>query len=233
MNRNLQFTIYNLQILIFLFFLSFNVYAVSPTASPSATIAPTGDEEEKVQEIRQAIKDQLNEIKDKIEKKAYVGNIFEITDSVITINNFRGKQRVRISEDTTILNASKKEIGLKDLALEDKIIALGEPEVNEILDTKRILVVASPKTTPALRKIFVGTISQTNSKTSTLIVSPLNQNDQPLSVKLDKTSYLVNQNNPKDNLIFGDFKSSQKIVVIYPETAEGKTPLAKTVFLIK
>jgi hypothetical protein len=232
MNKNLQFTIYNLQFLVFLFLLSFNVYAVSPTASPSATPLPASSEEEKIQEIRQAIKDQVTEIKNKIEKKAYVGNIFEITDSTITLSNFRGKQRVRITEETTIINASKKEIPIKDLALEDKIIALGETDANETLESKRIMVVAPLKNIPAKRMIFCGTVNQVNTKTSTLTISPLKQTNPPLNVKIDKSSYLFNLNDSSENLVFGDFSQGQKVTIIYPETAEGKIPLAKTIFLL-
>ena len=219
-----------------LFFIFYSpVMAATPTASPSATIAPaspsaiqggpTGPEEEKVLEIRQAIKDQLTEIKEKIEKKAYVGNILEITDSTLTLTNFRGKQRVRIIDDTVIVGTNKKEILTKDLALDDKIIALGEPDANETLEAQRITVIAPPKTIPAKKLIFYGTITEANSKTFTLSF-------QTFQVKIDKTSYLVNQKDQKVVLKFSDFKVGQKMIIVYPETAEGKIPLSKTVFLL-
>jgi len=161
----------NLQLIFLLLLLPLDVFAATPTASPSATIAPaspsasqsgsTGPEEKKVQEMRQIVKD-ISEIKEKIEKKGYVGKILEITDSTLTITNFRGKQRVRIIEGTVIVGTNKKEIPMKDLALEDKIIALGEPDTNDTLDAKRITVVALPKIAPAKRLIFYGKIKQAN-----------------------------------------------------------------------
>ena len=211
------------------------VVSPTPEASPSATTTPVNDE--KIQELRQittdqAIKDNLEEIKDKIENKAYVGTILEITDSTLTLNNFRGKQRVRTTEKTTIIGTNKKEISVKDLALEDKIIAMGVSDVNETLDAKRIVVVAPLKTTPAKRLIYFGTIMETDPKTTILALVPVKSTDQSLSIKADKSSFFVNQKDEKVVLKFGDFKEGQKIIVIYPETSAGKTPIAKTVFLL-
>lgn len=231
----------NLQLIFLLLLLPLDVFAATPTASPSATIAPaspsasqsgpTGPEEKKVQEMRQIVKD-ISEIKEKIEKKGYVGKILEITDSTLTITNFRGKQRVRIIEGTVIVGANKKEIPMKDLALEDKIIALGEPDTNDTLDAKRITVVALPKIVPAKRLIFYGKIKQTNTKTTTLTLASIKSAEKTLEIKIDKTSNLINQKDTKINLKFADFSEGQKVVVVYPETAAGKIPLAKTVFLL-
>lgn len=221
----------NLQLIFLLLLLPLDVFAATPTASPSATIAPTGPEEKKVQEMRQIVKD-ISEIKEKIEKKGYVGKILEITDSTLTITNFRGKQRVRIIEGTVIVGANKKEIPMKDLALEDKIIALGEPDTNDTLDAKRITVVALPKIVPTKRLIFYGKIKQANSKTTTLTLASIESIEKTLEIKIDKTANLINQKDTKINLKFTDFSEGQKIIVIYPETAAGKIPLVKSVFLL-
>ncbi len=220
-----------LQLIILLLLLPLDVFAATPTASPSATIAPTGPEEKKVQEMRQIVKD-ISEIKEKIEKKGYVGKILEITDSTLTITNFRGKQRVRIIEGTVIIGANKKEIPMKDLALEDKIIALGEPDTNDTLDAKRIAVVALPKIVPAKKLIFYGKIKQVNTKTTTLTLASTKSAEKTLEIKIDKTSNLINQKDTKINLKFADFSEGQKVMAVYPETTEGKIPLAKTIFLL-
>ncbi len=238
--KNLKLKTFLFVICYLLFVICSPAVAATPTASPSATIAPaspsatiapTGPEEKKVQEMRQIVKD-INEIKEKIEKKGYVGKILEITDSTLTITNFRGKQRVRIIEGTVIVGANKKEIPMKDLALEDKIIALGEPDTNDTLDAKRITVVALPKIVPAKRLIFYGKIKQANTKTTTLTLTSIKSVEKTLEIKIDKTSYLVNQKDQKVVLKFSDFSEGQKAIIIYPETAAGKIPLAKSVFLL-
>ncbi len=238
--KNLKLKTFLFVICYLLFVICSPAVAATPTASPSATIAPaspsatiapTGPEEKKVQEMRQIVKD-ISEIKEKIEKKGYVGKILEITDSTLTITNFRGKQRVRIIEGTVIVGANKKEIPMKDLALEDKIIALGEPDTNDTLDAKRITVVALPKAVPAKRLIFYGKIKQANSKTTTLTLASIKSIEKTLEMKIDKTANLIDQKDTKINLKFADFSEGQKIIVIYPETAAGKIPLAKSVFLL-
>lgn len=202
--------------------------AISPTptvavASPSAT--PTSTEDEKVKEIRDAIKEKVNEIKEKIEKKAYVGIISQITDSTLMITNFRGKQRVRILEETTIIGANKKEIKSKDLAVEDKIISLGTIAENEILEAKRIIVVPPPKSPPAKRIVLAGTIGAVDLKKSTITVAST-------ELKLDKDSSLVSVTDTKASLKLKDLSTEKKVIVVYLEVATGKTPIVKTLFVL-
>lgn len=201
------------------------VLAVSPTASPSATLTPTGiAEDEKVKEIRDAIKEKVNQIKEKIEKKAFVGVIDQITDATITLNNFRGKQRVRITEETTIIGASAKAIKNTDLAVEDKVIAMGEMGENEILEAKRVVVAPVPKTPPAKRLVAMGMIAQIDAKNSTLIVNELN-------LKTDKNTKILSQSNNK-TLKFVDLAKDQKAIVVYFEATSGKTPTIKSLFVL-
>jgi len=200
------------------------------TISPSLSATPSAPEEEKVQEIRQAIKDKVEQIKDKIEKKAYVGNITEITDSVIVLNNFRGKQRIRITDDTKIVE-SKKEIKPKELAVDDKIISMGTISDNDILQASRIVVV--PKSTiQTIKKLsFFGKITTIDTKISLIDISAMKNKDSTLDIKADKISkiYLPDQ---KTEIKIKDLKEDQKIVVIYPQTGADKTPVAKTIYLL-
>lgn len=193
---------------------------VTPTASPSAT--PTSAEDEKIKEIRDAIKEKVSEIKEKIEKRAYVGVISQITDSTLTLENFRGKQRIRIVEETTLIGTNKKEIKIKDLAVGDKVIAMGSVSENEILEAKRVLVVLPPKTIPAKRLVLLGNISLVDSKKSQISVTEYKNLDKTMEIKIDSKVA------PK----FKDLKENQKVIVIYPSSAEGKIPLAKTLFLL-
>lgn len=211
--------------------------SITPVSSPSAPLTPTSAEDEKARDLLDSVKatvvqERINQIKEKVEKKAYVGIITEITDSTLTLTNFRGKQRVRILEETTIISTNKKEITVKDLAVDDKVIALGEPDTNETLEAKRVIVVAQPKTVTPKRLIFFGTISEINSKTTSLTLTKVKNPEQTLLVKIDKTTYLVNQKDLKVVLKFTSFSVEQKVIIVYPESSENKTPIAKTIFLL-
>lgn len=205
--------------------------STTPVASPSAGLTPTGSEDEKVQEVRQAIKDKLNEIKDKVEKKAYVGIITEITDSTLTISNFRGKERIRIAEDTIIIDANKKEIKASDLAVDDKVIALGEVDPNETLVAKRVTVVLKPKVVAPKRQIFFGSISEVDSKGSLLTI--VGTKDKEITLKIDTKTFITSLKDAKLVIKLKDIKPEQKVIAVYPETVEGKTPVAIDLFLLQ
>ncbi len=212
------------------FLLTTGVRAISPTASPSAQ--PTTSEDEKVKEIRDAIKEKVNEIKENIEKRAYVGTINQITDSTLTLDNFRGKQRVRLTEQTTIVSADKKVIKSKDLAVDNNVIAMGTLGDNEILEAKRVVVTTKPKTTPAKRLVFPGQITKVDSKSSLLTLTDFKNSETSLTIKIEAGTSLyaaLQKANPK----FKDLATGQKVVVVYPEPEEGKTPIAKTLFLLQ
>jgi hypothetical protein len=209
--------------------LTTDIKAVSPTASPSAQ--PTTTEDEKVKEIRDAIKEKVNEIKEKIEKRAYAGTINQITDSTLTLDNFRGKQRVRLTETTTIVGADKKEIKPKDLAVDNNVIAMGTLGDNEILEAKRVVVTVKPKTTPAKRLVFFGEITKVDSKSSLLTLTDPKNPENPLTIKIEQATSLYAANQ-KTNPKFKDLAKGQKVAVVYPEPAEGKTTIAKTLFTL-
>lgn len=220
------------------------VYAVSPTPKPTAKITaapspkvsitptPTTSVDENVKEIRDAIKEKVNEIKDKVEKKAYIGIISQITDSTLTLNNDKGKQRVRLTEETIIVGTSKKEIKQNELAVDNKVIALGTVSENEILEAKRVIVVAIPKVLPPKRIVFFGSINEIDAKKSIYsLVNPYNL-DLSLDIKIDSTAYLANGIDSKVLPKIKDLKQNLKVIIIYNTPVQGKTPIAKTIFLL-
>lgn len=216
-------------ILFTIYYLIFNI----PIVAVSPTPAEPGPDE-KIQEIRDAIKEKVSEIKEKIEKKAFVGTISQITDSTVTINNFRGKQRVRLLEQTVIIGTNKKEIKAADLAVEDKIIAMGALSENEILEAKRVVVIPPPKTIPSPKITFYGKISEINSKNSLIIVCSIKNLDNAQELKIDQNTLILPILPPKstEKLKFKDLKENQKVIAIFLQAGEGKTPLAKTLFII-
>lgn len=226
--KNLKLIYFILIVYCLLFIVHSNVYAVTPTASPSAILTPEPTNtklEEKIAEVRQAIKD-------KVEKKAFVGNILEITDSTLTLNNFRGKQRVRIMEDTVIIGSNKKEAQLKDLAVDDRVIAMGEVDPNGTLEAKRVVEIIIPTTPVAKRIIFFGTVTGTDLKLLQITLTAVNNLDQTLPIKTDKNTSYINPQDSKAIIKFKDLIENQKLLVVYREPAEGKTAIAKSIFIL-
>lgn len=200
-------------------------------AQETENATPSSSEDEKVKEIRDAIKEKVNEIKDKIEKRAYVGIINQITDSTLTLENFRGKRRVRLTEETIIIATNKKEIKQNELALEDKVIAMGTMGSNEILEAIRVVVVPKPSVLQAENNITLGTIVSVNSKTSRMMFSPTSNPDNEIEVKTD-IGTKIKEYLSSGNLKFANLKQNQKIIIVYPKAKEDELPLAKSIFVL-
>lgn len=211
------------------------VLAVSPIPTTTITPAPSSPpsvapEDEKVNEIRQAIKGKLSEIKNNIEKRAYVGQITEITDALITISNFRGKQRIRINPETTIIGSNRKEIKNTELEIDGKIIAMGDLSENNILNCKRVVVVSPPQTAVPKKLTIIGIINSVDFKNSTVTIFSLINKDQEITLKIDNKTLIYLISNQKNSIKLKNLNENQKIIAVYYETTSDKSPLAKTIF---
>lgn len=195
---------------------------LSPTPSiASPSTAPT---DEKVQEIRDVVKEKvqekIQEIKDKIEKKGYVGILNEMTDSSLTLDTISGEKIVTVDSEAKIIGTNKKEIKLKDLEIEQKLICMGTIGENNILVAKRIVVVANPLKNLPQRLAFIGRISEINSKLKTIRLDHLRKIEQKYSIKVDTKV---------TKFITGDFtklKVDDILVVVSSSEKENETPTA-------
>jgi len=190
----------------------------SPSASPSAT--PT---DEKVQEIRdvvqEKVQEKIQEIKDKIEKKGYVGILKEMTDSTLTIETLTGEKMVTVDSQANIVGANKKEIKLKDLEIDQKIICMGTLDENNILVAKRIVVVLPPTKPVPQREVFFGKIAEIDTKLKTINLTHLKKIDKTFLAK-------VNEKTVFSDGAFKDLKVEQIITVITSKTKKNETPTA-------
>ncbi len=132
--------------------------AQTPSSSPSA--------------IRDAVKEkvaqELNQIKNAVTKKAYVGSIATKTDTGITIANLKNQPRtINVSADATIRLVAGKEGTLADLKVGDFLIAMGDADGAGVLTAKRILVITKPVDEDT-RKIITGTVTKSSSTSITI-----------------------------------------------------------------
>jgi len=228
-NLNLKKNKMILKFLIVIFTFSFFIfhlsYAKAATVTTQATVSspsatPT---DEKVQEVREAVKEKvlekIQEIKDKIEKKGYVGILKEMTDSTLTLETLTGEKMVQIASQAAIIGTSRKEIKAKDLEIDQKIICMGTLDENKILQAKRIVVVPTPTKTPPKRQAFAGRISQIDSKTKTVTLAHLRKLTQQYIVKVDKNTNLLEGK-------FEDLKVDNILVVVSSQEKESETPTA-------
>lgn len=230
-----NFALFSFSFLFFIFYILYFTFKVAHGASvttqatvatPSATqtASPSASpEDEKVKEIRDVVKEKvqekIQEIKNKIEKKGYVGILTEMTDSTLTLQTLTGEKMVQIASQAAIIGTSRKEIKAKDLEIDQKVICMGVLDENNFLVAKRIVVVAPPKQTPPKRQAFIARISDINSKTKTLTLNHLRKLSQQYLVKIDKdTKFAWGK--------FEDLKVDNILVVISSQAKETETPTA-------
>jgi hypothetical protein len=127
--------------------------AQSPTATDSATIIKD--------KIREKVDEELNAIKKAIAKRSYVGTISSISDLTVSIKSLTDATKtITIATDSTIKLASGKEGTIKDLKVNNFIIAMGDADSNGVLTAKRVVVTSKSPTDT--RKTIYGTVTKTS-----------------------------------------------------------------------
>lgn len=93
---------------------------------------------------------------------------------------------ITVDSDAKIIGSNKKEIKVKDLEIDQKLIAMGTIDENNILVAKRIIVVPKSSQPITKKEAYVGRISDINTKTKTLRVDHLRRLNLFHLVKVDK-----------------------------------------------
>jgi hypothetical protein len=159
------------------------------TPSSKNVSTESSEAEEKVKDIRDALKEQvkekIEEVKSNQKKKGFFGELKEIAEKVLTIHALGGERLVKIGDDTEIVlfeKDKKTNIKFEDLALGDFIIVMGYSTQNGSVEGKR-LVVTKKAPDADKRLAFFGEI-QSLDKTS--IVLKIAQSDDTYQIKTDK-----------------------------------------------
>ncbi|MBM3209393.1 hypothetical protein FJZ40_03825 [Candidatus Shapirobacteria bacterium] len=163
---------------------------IDDTASPTGTLSvPTGSLKEKVQEIRQLVKEKVQERIEEIKKngtrRAYVGQIATInsTEGTLTVDTKKGTRSVTTNEETKIVDAKRQPVEFSSLKVDDLIIAMGIVNEEDVMTAKRIVVMAKPKTPPPNRRAIHGQVTQIKSAEKTVTITRLPKKDLNYTIK--------------------------------------------------
>ncbi len=118
---------------------------ISPSTTPSGTLRDS---------VKDKVEKEIAQIKENSSKKAYLGMYSELKD------------KLTISVDTTIRLLNNSEGSTKDLKSTDYILAMGDADGKDQLNTKRILAINPP--TQDTREITLGAVTDFTNKTLTL-----------------------------------------------------------------
>lgn len=123
MKRFLLFTIFT----VFTILLITPVMAVKPSPDSEAT-PPGKNKQEQVKELRERVATKVAELREKA-RQAWHGEIKSISEKTILVTTKLGEKKIITDEETKFFKIGagrKREIGLKDLVVGEKIVALGQ-----------------------------------------------------------------------------------------------------------
>jgi hypothetical protein len=128
---------------------------------------PEGKLEEKIQEIREAVKERVQEVRRGF-PRAYFGEIKQIGSQEFTLQTRREEIQVTVNQETKIIGRNKQTLEFKDLKIGDFCIVMGYLDENRKLEAKRIVLIPKPK--PPKRIAFWGKVSDISSYEKILTV---------------------------------------------------------------
>jgi hypothetical protein len=223
--KNLKFLI-----VVFLFsFFIFHLASITHGQSPAEDATPAGVKEirEKVKEI---VREKIEEVK-KGQKRAYVGEISQISNSLITVTNPRGEKQIRVSEETKILGIGRIQIKLKDLKIGNFLIAMGYLGDEDILEARRVVVAEKPIL--PVREVAFGEVTDISTEEKILTVKNEKKGITYTVEVTGKTKITKKIETKIQKAKFSDIQKGDRLVAVgTPTQNEEKIITAKIIHII-
>ncbi len=159
--------------------------------------------------IKQQVAEELNQIKQAVSKKAFLGTIATKTDTGITLTSHMGQTKtVIVTTDTTIRLTGGKEGTIADLKTNDYVLVMGNVDGAGVMTAVRLLIV--PKPTVENRKTIFGKVTKVT--TTALTVQTADTKDWTV-----KLSSAVKYNGKNKS---SDIKVGSQVVVLGTSTTD-------------
>ena len=118
-------------------------YLVSPITISAQESSASGSLLQKLNALKEDIASKAaqikNEVNKKVQNKAILGTILDISSGEITIQTLNSVKTIKYDEFTEVRGAKNKEIKLTTLEADDKIAALGDVDDKGILIAQRLV----------------------------------------------------------------------------------------------
>jgi len=187
-------------------------WAVDETPTPTESQDVLGD---KVKEIRDAVKERvretLNEAKQG-QKRAFVGEITEISDGMVSLKTRSGLGYTAVTADTTVLGLNRQPTDPSELTVGNFAIAMGFTDENSVLQAKRLLVIAKPA--PRLRRAIFGTVSDISQTENMLTVKNVKAGTIYSVEASSQTTITKKVNGKMETVEFEAIKINDRIVAV-------------------
>lgn len=219
-----------------LYFVIYLVYSTPKIGaqSPSPEITSTSENTDAQKEIRKMVQEKVQKMLETTklgQKRAYVGEITEIINSILTLNTALGEKQIKVATDAAIISKGNKKVELKDLEIGSFAIAMGYLTEENVLETRRLVVINKP-TSPA-REVAFGKVTDISAEEKILTVKQEKKGITYTIVVNDKTMITKKLDTKVEKASFSDIKQGDVIVAIgTPAENERKVITAKIIHVI-
>jgi len=184
--------------------------------------------------VRQIVQEKIDNAKNT--PVFYAGTVTDISEETIQIKQYlfnqdSGKsgeiEQIAIKSDTDYVNIGKttKSIKFSDIAIGDFIIAMGYKNKNDVLETTRLLVIASP-TFPEIN-IFMASLESATSKKIKVNTIPDNKKSE---LEISKDSIIIKENGNEKEIDIDELEKSDKLIIV--EINNDKEKTVRSIFVI-
>lgn len=201
------------------------VIAQTPTPEEEAT--PPG----RVQEIREQAKEKVMALRATAKKRAYWGNLTEVSNSTLILENPRGERRVKTDEDAKFF-LGKAEIAFEDLEIDNFIIAMGYVDENGTLQAKRIISLKKPPKPAVKRHAVYGKVSDISGDEKILALTHPKK-DITYEVQVTGSTRITKRVEGKMKKVnFSAIEIGDRVVAIGTKEKESETIIARILHVI-
>ena len=200
---------------------------VAQTPPPEEEATPPG----KVQEIREQAQERIMALRQAAKKRAYWGELVEITNSTLVLENPRGEKRVKTDDDTKFF-LGKTATSFEDLEIDNFIIAMGYLDENGVLEAKRVISLKkAPK--PAIKRHAVyGKVSDISEDEKILALTHPKK-EVTYEVQVTGTTRITKKVEEEiKKATFADIEIGDRVVAIGTKEEESETITARKVHVI-
>lgn len=189
--------------------LTFNFAFYTPAAH-AANSSPSADIQSKLKQLEQAIASKAaklkQEVSNKLQNKAYVGNIQTKSTGSITLATKTGPKIVTLNQDTVYESKSLKvkSYSQKVLSEQDLIAALGDVDDAGVLTAKKIILL--PSSNQQSKTFIWGQVVSLNEK----LVTIKNREDKNIAATIDSDTVLKKG---EEDLTLGGLKAGNFVIV--------------------
>ena len=189
--------------------------------------------EGKVKDIRDAVKEKVQERLDEVQKgqkRAFVGEVSDLTNHTLILTVRQEEKQVRVSDEATIINLKRQEIDFEDIEIGSHVIAMGYLEENGILDGRRIVVTEKP--TPPVQRVAFGEMTDKSTEENVLTVKhPKKETVWSVEVT-SKTRVTKKEDEEMETIKFDEIEIGDHLVAIGSPDTEENFIVAKLIHVV-